>query len=169
MPIRVYWVDTEQTILRYDFEGRWTWDEFYPAYYEAIAMENAVSHRVDIILDMRTSHMIPANALLHMKNFSEKQPPNVGLSVFVTSNAFVIALYNTASGNGTNAQLVVSKFVWVRGVFANLSSNPKGIMIQPVQKEESMERVWLIPIRIACPSGIQRDTQVAGLGFESAF
>ena len=42
-------------------------------------------------------------------------------------------------------------------------------MIQPVQKEESMERVWLIPIRIACPSGIQRDTQVAGLGFESAF
>lgn len=96
MPIRVYWEDAEQTIVRYDFEGRWTWDELYVAYYQAIAMENSVTHRVDIILDMRTSSFIPANALLHMKNFSEKQPPNVGLSIFVTTNAFIISLYNTA-------------------------------------------------------------------------
>ncbi len=96
MPVRVYWEDTDQTIVRYDFEGRWTWDELFPAYYQAIAMENAMPHRVDVILDMRKSQMIPANALLHMKNFSEKQPPNVGLSIFVTSNAFIISLYNTA-------------------------------------------------------------------------
>ena len=96
MPIRVYWEDADQTIVRYDFEGRWTWDELYAAYYEAIAMEHSVAQRVDIILDMRTSGIIPANALLHMKNFSEKQPPNVGISIFVTSNAFVTSLYNTA-------------------------------------------------------------------------
>ena len=96
MPIRVYWEDTDQTIVRYDFEGKWMWDELYTAYYEAIAMETSVSYRVDIILDMRNSGAIPTNALLHMKNFSEKQPPNVGLSIFVTSNAFVTALYNTA-------------------------------------------------------------------------
>ena len=96
MPIHVYWEDANQTIVRYDFEGRWTWDELYTAYYQAIAMENSVTQRVDIILDMRTSAFIPANALLHMKNLSEKQPPNVGLSVFVTTNAFVTSLYNTA-------------------------------------------------------------------------
>lgn len=96
MPIRVYWEDTDQTIVRYDFEGRWTWDELYTAYYQAIAMENSVIQRVDIILDMRSSAFIPANALLHMKNFSEKQPPNVGLSIFVTTNAFVTSLYSTA-------------------------------------------------------------------------
>lgn len=96
MPIRVYWEDEKQALVRYDFEGRWTWDELYTAYYQAIAMENSVSHRVDIILDMRKSGFIPANALLHMKNFSDKQPPNVGLSIFVTPNAFVSALYSTA-------------------------------------------------------------------------
>jgi len=96
LPIRVYWEDADQTIVRYDFEGKWTWDELYTAYYEAIAMETSVTQRVDIILDMRKSGAIPTNALLHMKNFSEKQPPNVGLSIFVTTNAFVTALYGTA-------------------------------------------------------------------------
>lgn len=96
MPIRIYWEDSDQTIIRYVFEGRWTWDELYGVYYQAIEMENSVTQRVDIILDMRTSGFIPANALLHMKNFSEKQPPNVGISIFVTSNAFVAALYATA-------------------------------------------------------------------------
>lgn len=96
MPIRVYWEDADKTIVRYDFQGVWTWDDLYAVYYEAIAMENSVPHRVDIILDMRASQRIPGNALLHIKNISEKQPPNVGLSIFVTSNAFITSMYNMA-------------------------------------------------------------------------
>ena len=97
MPIRVYWDDPEKTIVRYDFEGNWTWDELYKVYYQAIAMETSVPYRVDIILDMRLSGRIPGNVLLHIKNFSEKQPPNVGLSIFVTTNAFITSLYHTAT------------------------------------------------------------------------
>jgi hypothetical protein len=96
MSIRVYWENPQKTIVRYDFEGVWTWDELYAAYYEAIAMETSVTHRVDIILDLRYSGRIPGNVLLHIKNFSEKQPPNVGLSIFVTTNSFLTSLYNTA-------------------------------------------------------------------------
>jgi hypothetical protein len=96
MPIQVYWEDTERTIVRYDFQGVWTWDDLYGVYYQAIAMETSVTHRVDIILDMRSGSRIPANALLHIKNLSEKQPSNVGLSIFVTSNAFIISMYNMA-------------------------------------------------------------------------
>jgi hypothetical protein len=96
MPIQVYWEDSEKTIVRYDFQGMWTWDDLYAVYYQAIAMETSVPHRVDIILDMLTSQRIPGNALLHLKNLSEKQPPNVGLSIFVTRNAFVISMYNMA-------------------------------------------------------------------------
>jgi hypothetical protein len=96
MPIQIYWEDTEKTIVRYDFQGAWTWDDLYAVYYQAIDMETSVPHRVDIILDMRTSQRIPGNALLHIKNIAEKQPPNVGLSIFVTTNAFITSMYNMA-------------------------------------------------------------------------
>lgn len=94
MTIRVYWEDETKTIVRYDFEGKWTWNELYPVYYEAIAMENSVPHRVDVILDLTRSGTLPANSLLHVKNISEKQPPNIGLSVIVTTNRFVLSLYS---------------------------------------------------------------------------
>lgn len=97
MPIHVYWEDTEKTIVRYDFQGVWTWDDLYAVYDQAIDMETSVPHRVDIILDMCSGSRIPTNALLHIKNLSEKQPPNVGLSIFVTSNAFVASMYNIAT------------------------------------------------------------------------
>jgi hypothetical protein len=95
MPVRVYWEDEPQTIVRYDFDGPWTWDDLYPAYYQAIQMERSVEYRVDVILDLRHSGRMPANVLLHIKNISEKQPPNLGLSVFVTTNTFMHSLYQT--------------------------------------------------------------------------
>lgn len=94
MGIRVYWEDEAHTIVRYDFEGRWTWEELYPVYDEAIAMETSVPYRVDVILDMRRSQGVPGNALSHLKNISDKQPTNIGLSIFVTENKFLLALYS---------------------------------------------------------------------------
>src|ERR1041385_3286284 len=97
MPVHCYWEDSEKTIVRHDLEGTWTWDEMYAAFYKAIEMETAVTNRVDVILDMRHStHTVPGNALLHVKNFSEKQPPNVGLCIFVTTNPFLGAMYKAA-------------------------------------------------------------------------
>jgi hypothetical protein len=93
MSVHVYWEDESKAIVRYDFEGEWDWNELYSAYYEAIAMEKSVEHRVDVILDMRHSGRIPSNVLLHVKNFSDRQPPNIGLSVVVTPNTFVHSLY----------------------------------------------------------------------------
>ena len=54
-----------------------------------------------------------------------------------------VGLYKTATGNGTSASFVITKFVMVCVVYASLDTNPKGIVIQPVQKSESMERVGL--------------------------
>ncbi len=94
MGVRVCWEDEAHTIVRYDFEGKWTWEELYPVYNEAIAMETAAPHRVDVILDMRRSQGVPSNALSHLKNISDKQPANVGLSIFVTESRFLVSLYN---------------------------------------------------------------------------
>ena len=93
MSVRAYWVNEEKTVVRYDFEGNWTWDELYPVFQEALAMERSVPHRVDVILDMTRAGRLPANALLHVKNISDKQPDNIGLTVIVSPNQFVGSLY----------------------------------------------------------------------------
>jgi hypothetical protein len=97
MSVSARWHDDKKEIVLYVFEGFWTWDELYRTFNEALVMETSVSYRVDVIVDMRLSKSIPANALLHVKNISDKQPDNLGLSIVVTPNAFVRALYNAGS------------------------------------------------------------------------
>jgi Putative Flp pilus-assembly TadE/G-like len=55
-----------------------------------------------------------------------------------------VAIYDFASGSGTNATFRITKFAMVRVVYANLDSTPKAIVIQPVHKREALERVWLV-------------------------
>jgi hypothetical protein len=93
MSVAVRWSNLEKTIVVYDIEGRWTWDEFYPAYNEAIAMELSVTHRVDVIVDLHHANLLPDNVLTHIKNISDKQPPNIGITVIVTKNRFVLTMY----------------------------------------------------------------------------
>jgi hypothetical protein len=88
MSVQANWYNNEKTIVQYDFEGKWTWDEFYPEYEKALKMEKEQAHRVDVVLDFRKSLGIPSNALTHLKNITDHQPENIGLSIFVTTNAF---------------------------------------------------------------------------------
>jgi hypothetical protein len=94
MAVQIMWDNPEKTIVRYNFEGRWTWDEFYPVYKEALAMELSVPHRVDVIVDLQNARLFPDNLLTHMKGISDKQPPNIGVSVLVTKHRFVHSMYN---------------------------------------------------------------------------
>ncbi|MFW5692116.1 MAG: hypothetical protein ACOCX3_02065 [Chloroflexota bacterium] len=96
MGVHVEWFDEEQTIVLYVFAGRWTWDEFYPVYETGIAMETAVSHRVDIILDVQKSHAIPPNVIFHLKHITDRQPPNVYLNMLITENKVMHAVFRTA-------------------------------------------------------------------------
>jgi hypothetical protein len=93
MPVQVRWYDEAQTIVLYEIQGNWTWDELYPEYTRAIQMEKSVPHRVDVLIDMRRSGRLPLNVLTHMKRFSDHQPYNIGLSIVITESQFVRALY----------------------------------------------------------------------------
>lgn len=94
MPVSVSWYDDAKTIVWYDFQGKWTWDELYPEFERALEMERSVGHRVDVILDFRDTHSVGANALAHLKRIADRQPDNIGLSVFVTQNQFMKKLYD---------------------------------------------------------------------------
>jgi hypothetical protein len=93
MAVSVNWLDEKKEIVLYSFEGKWTWDDLYPVYKEAILMEKTTPHRVDVVLDMLRSTSVPANVLTHVKNFSDKQPDNLGLTIIVTPSSFVLTLY----------------------------------------------------------------------------
>jgi hypothetical protein len=96
MSITVDWYNPEKTIIQYVLEGKWTWNEFYDVYHKAIAMENAVSHRVDVVVDIRQSAIPPTNVLLNMKYFADHQPPNIGLSLIVSASPLIRSLYDVA-------------------------------------------------------------------------
>jgi hypothetical protein len=96
MPVRVYWLNESKTLIQYDFVGDWTWEEFYPVLEEALVMEISVGHRVDVICDFLSAGALPQNALANIKTITDKAPPNIGLSVFVTTNRFFNLMYDTA-------------------------------------------------------------------------
>jgi hypothetical protein len=95
MAVRVRWFNDAQTILVYEFEGNWTWDEFYPAYQRVLEMTRDIPHRIDVLLDLRRAGRLPLNLLTHVRNISDKQTSNAGLSVIVTNSQFIRAMYQT--------------------------------------------------------------------------
>lgn len=98
MGVKAYWVDeTKKDIIQYDFENRWTWDELYPVFEEALELERNQPHRVDVILNFMNSNFLPPNALSHVKLITDKQPDNIGLSIFVTTNRFFTVMYRIAN------------------------------------------------------------------------
>jgi hypothetical protein len=56
----------------------------------------------------------------------------------------LVALYDTATGNGSNAQFRISKFVLARVVFVDLNGNGQGVVIQPLTQDQDPNRVRLL-------------------------
>jgi hypothetical protein len=55
MPVRVEWDNPDKTVIRYEMQGDWNWNEFRPAYNQAKAMLAEVPREVNFILDLRGS------------------------------------------------------------------------------------------------------------------
>jgi hypothetical protein len=95
MPIKLYWDNDEKTIARYDFEGRWTWDEYMTVMAELAVMMRSVDHRVDAVCNMKPGIMPTSGSAMALARASmRKLPSNCDLIVIVT-NPFINALLNT--------------------------------------------------------------------------
>lgn len=90
--IKVSWDNEAKTILRYDFQGRWTWEDFYAASAQAFAMTHSVQHRVDAISHFHHGSVLPANAMFHFRHAMVSAPANRGMNVIVGANAVVRTL-----------------------------------------------------------------------------
>jgi hypothetical protein len=94
MTIRVQWDNTEKTIVRWDFDGSWEWNEYFVAQYESNCLLDSVDYLVDIIGNVQKSHLLPANALSVYRNSLKNVSPNIGIIVLVGSSSFIRQMVN---------------------------------------------------------------------------
>ncbi len=96
MGVSTQWDNEEKTVIRYVYEGRWTWDEYYPAHQEAREMTKSVEHIVHVIVDVRNSTLLPKGALTHSRSALDNKPANEGITVIVGANFFIQVMANAA-------------------------------------------------------------------------
>lgn len=95
MPVQVRWYDEEKRILYYDFQGIWTWDEYFMALAEGRPLMRAVDHQVCILNDMRKATHIPSGFMARTQTVISSRPDNTGRVVFIATQTFFSNLLDT--------------------------------------------------------------------------
>jgi hypothetical protein len=90
----VEWDNDEQTVIRYDFEWGWHWDEFVQVSKHAFALIATVEHQVNLIFNLRDSRVLPEGMTLHMREVMSAAPTQLGYIVVATDNPLVDATFS---------------------------------------------------------------------------
>ena len=99
MSIHVQWANDHKTIMLWTFKGQWTWDDFFVAQDYDTQLMSTVTHRVDIIADLRKSPFLPGHAY-HFSQFQralQRRPHHAGIIVIVGANLLVRMLFDSFS------------------------------------------------------------------------
>lgn len=94
MPVNIEWDNDDQTIVRMEMVGHWTWDEAYAGAERGYAMLQSVEYEVGVIIDFSRSAGLPPNALPNARRMIQRRHPRTGLTVFVGANTLFMALWN---------------------------------------------------------------------------
>lgn len=89
MSISVTWDNDEKTVIRYEYSGRWTLEDFNAAYLAAREMVSQCDYTVHFIIDVRDSTLIPSGALSRGRGVVSSPLPNEGRTVVVGANALI--------------------------------------------------------------------------------
>jgi hypothetical protein len=95
MPVHVRWYDAENHILYYNFQGDWTWDEYFTALAEGRALMRSVDHNVCLLNDMRQATHIPSGFMSKAQTVVGSRPDNTGRVVFIATQTFYLNLLDT--------------------------------------------------------------------------
>lgn len=87
--IKVYWANSEQTIIRLDYyDPIESWDEYENAVKESYGLARTKSHKVHFIHNPGKTSMPGGNAFAHLRKVMELAPANTGNMVMVIANPF---------------------------------------------------------------------------------
>lgn len=96
MPISVRW-EADHHIVIWEFEGAWTWEEYYEQRGSTNEAIRKRAHTVDMIVDMTRSQLLPKNLMTHASSAARQSPTNIGKTIFVGSNALLRAFFKMFS------------------------------------------------------------------------
>ena len=84
MAIRVQWANDNHTLLRFQFDLDWRWDDLYPAVDEAFRLAGERLQEIDAILEFPAARDLPpGNVLFHARRILDRMPPWQGRAVLV--------------------------------------------------------------------------------------
>lgn len=93
MPIQMRWHDSHKKIVALRVEGSWTWRDYQDAMTEMHAMMDTSPHeKVDFIMDMSLSTLIPRDMMNRMKR--HERHPKAHKMVVVGAGIFAQTLFN---------------------------------------------------------------------------
>lgn len=90
--IHLNWANEEKTVLYWQFDGFWTFEDYIPVYEEALRELNSVNHPVTAIVDMR--HSQTDESILRIAQYSyERSSVNLAQTYIVGSKETWGSLY----------------------------------------------------------------------------
>jgi hypothetical protein len=101
MPIKAVWHDAQQTIIRFDISGHWTWNEALSAIdYAALwcaARPNNQFDTIYVAADEESLGYLPSGAVTYLPMLLRRTPPNVTYNVIVlkSGNPLAVTLHHT--------------------------------------------------------------------------
>ena len=95
MPVSFTWGDPEKRIARYEFVGKWTWEELYTVFHASWNEVVQLDHIVDSISDMTQTNSIPPSAMTHVRSLAQNRPQNTGLMILVGANTYLTMAMQT--------------------------------------------------------------------------
>ena len=102
-PAVITWHDAAQTIIRTEYSGAWTWDDFLASKVQIDTYLHSVNHTVHILSDSRASRGLPnGNALAVLSRSFQSAPDNIGTVVVLGANPLfksLLQLLQTVSLN----------------------------------------------------------------------
>lgn len=95
MGIQVVWDDAEQTIIRWDFDAEWDWNDFWDAFAKSIRLGEGYTKRVDVMPNVTQTKRLPIGALGAFKSADAKLPDFVKLVVVAGSDSMTRLMIKT--------------------------------------------------------------------------
>lgn len=93
MPVTIRHEDENRLVI-WEFQGNWTWEDYYRHRDEVNTFIEKADHEVNMIIDMTRSNLLPKNLMSHASSASRHAPDNIGKTVFVGANAVLRTFFN---------------------------------------------------------------------------
>lgn len=90
MPLQAAWSTEHDNVVVLEFQGDWTWDDFYKMSDQARNLISTRTTPVHILYDLRSSTARVKSPVLHLRHFAAHLPPNAreGVHVYVGATTF---------------------------------------------------------------------------------